>query len=142
LTAQVKSHDPELAIIFRSPYAPELKQDLSEAGLFVNPTSVGMYSNEEAELPLPAAGLPSRLGVVDVVYRPACTKLPAAAKSRGCRGLNGSKLPVRPGTQAFKLWTGGEAPVSSHGKGPSASISKNATGKEKLNSCLLRRSVD
>ena len=47
-----------------------------------------------------------------MVYRPAETKLLAAAKAAGCNTANGLGMLLHQGAKAFEIWTGETAPLA------------------------------
>jgi shikimate dehydrogenase len=79
--------------------------------LLLNGTSLGLKSED----PLPYDPVQfslSRAGAVyDMVYRPAETKLLAAAKAAGTRCANGVGMLLYQGAKALEIWTGQPAPV-------------------------------
>lgn len=89
----------------------ELPAAVRGADLVVNSTSVGMAGVAEGESPLPAGVLPKRGAVVDLVYRPARTRLLADAAAAGLRVQNGLPMLVWQGAESFSCWTGLEAPA-------------------------------
>jgi shikimate dehydrogenase len=46
-----------------------------------------------------------------MIYRPAETKLLAAAKAAGCKTSNGLGMLLHQGAKAFEIWTGKTAPL-------------------------------
>lgn len=82
-----------------------------EASLIVNATSVGMLKSglEMEETPLDASLLPDSGVVIDLIYRPARTRLLREAQSRGLATQNGLPMLVHQGAESFTMWTG-EAP--------------------------------
>ena len=92
-------------------------EELAECGprsqLLVNSTSVGMIREgvQTDESPLPADYLPREGAVVDLVYRPAETRLLREARAAGLETQNGVPMLVYQGAQAFSMWTGHIAPT-------------------------------
>jgi len=85
---------------------------LTECGLLVNCTSVGMKDSAgEGKSPLGIGLIPKRALVYDVVYNPIETPLLAAAKKAGARTLGGLPMLVYQGAASFELWTGKSAPI-------------------------------
>lgn len=76
--------------------------------LVVNTTSVGMETAgiDPDESPLPAEALPENAVVVDMVYRPAVTRLLREAAARGLPACNGLEMLVMQGAESLRLWTG------------------------------------
>lgn len=81
--------------------------------LLVNTTSVGMArgGRDPGVSPLPERVLPYGGVVVDLVYRPARTKLLKDAEAAGLKTQNGLPMLVYQGAEAFRLWTGQDAPT-------------------------------
>jgi shikimate dehydrogenase len=90
-----------------------LKEDLGECELVVNATSVGLMKEGVSleETPLPAEFLPPKGAVVDLVYRPARTRLLREAEAAGLVTQNGLPMLVYQGADSFSLWTGLDAPA-------------------------------
>jgi len=81
---------------------------LADADLLVNATSVGM---EEDATPVPAGALHDELAVLDAVYSPLETRLLADAANRGATTIDGGRMLVEQGAEAFEIWTGETAPI-------------------------------
>jgi len=86
-----------------------IAQDLNNASLVVNTTSIGMKGTGAPDVPLEA--LPRGSIVSDIVYVPLETAFLNAAKARGLRVHYGLSMLVRQGALTFELWTGKKAPV-------------------------------
>jgi shikimate dehydrogenase len=91
----------------------ELPSCAPDAQLLVNATSVGMLREGVSfeETPLEARYLPRSGAVMDLVYRPAHTKLLRDAEAAGLQTQNGLPMLVYQGADAFSLWTGRDAPA-------------------------------
>lgn len=87
-----------------------LTRVVGETDLLINATPVGMYPNVD-ETPVPKHILHSQLMVFDLVYNPLRTRLLKEAEEEGARILGGVEMLVYQGAEAFRLWTGREAPV-------------------------------
>jgi len=86
-------------------------QQLRDAGLLINTTSIGMEPRQD-ESPVSDPGvLHEGLVVLDIVYRPLRTRLLEDAEAAGARPVDGLGMFVRQGARAFEIWTGREAPV-------------------------------
>lgn len=81
------------------------------AGGVVNGTPVGMLPNRET--PVPLSLLKSDMWVADAVYTPLWTPLLVGAKQRGCRVMTGRELAIFQALEAFRLFTGVNAPRES-----------------------------
>ncbi|MPZ11594.1 MAG: shikimate dehydrogenase [Kiloniellaceae bacterium] len=77
---------------------------LAGAGLLVNSTSLGMSGQPPLELPLD--DLPDGAVVADLVYSPLETALLAAARARGCVGVDGLGMLLHQGRPCFAAWFG------------------------------------
>jgi shikimate dehydrogenase len=85
-------------------------QALSEAGLLVNTTTLGMTGQPPLELDL--AGLPADAVVTDLVYAPLITPLLAAAAARGNLVLDGLGMLLHQARPGFAAWFGVEPEVT------------------------------
>lgn len=79
-----------------------LPEILSDAGLLVNTTSLGMH----AELPADPALLPDHAIVTDIVYVPLQTPLLEAAARRGLKTVDGLGMLLHQAAPAFARWFG------------------------------------
>ena len=80
--------------------------------LVINTTSVGMAGGDaEGQSPIPAHLIPRDALIVDIVYNPTDTPLLRAAQRKGAPILGGLPMLVYQGAEAFRLWTGQEAPT-------------------------------
>jgi shikimate dehydrogenase len=70
----------------------------------VNATPMGMAATPQA--PIDTSRLTARHWVADIVYFPLETELQRAARSRGCRTLDGSGMAVYQAAAAFEIFTG------------------------------------
>jgi shikimate dehydrogenase len=77
---------------------------LSEVGLLVNATSLGMKNQPALEIDLSA--LPEHAIVTDLIYAPLETKLLATAKARGLRTVDGLGMLLHQAVRGFSLWFG------------------------------------
>ena len=80
---------------------------VASADLVINATSVGMGAlGVDGPSPLAPALLVAGQTVVDLVYQPLETPLLAAARSAGCRAIDGLGMLVHQAALAVELWTG------------------------------------
>lgn len=79
--------------------------------LILNATSLGLKADEDSPLDEKQFSLKQTCAVYDMIYRPAETKLLAAAKASGCRTANGLGMLLHQGAKAFEIWTGRPAPL-------------------------------
>ncbi|SFU08946.1 shikimate dehydrogenase [Mesorhizobium sp. YR577] len=77
---------------------------LSDAGLLVNTTALGMHGN--AEIPADPSHLPDHAIVIDIVYVPLETPLLAAARMRGLKTVDGLGMLLHQAVPGFERWFG------------------------------------
>ncbi|KON31373.1 hypothetical protein AC482_01020 [miscellaneous Crenarchaeota group-15 archaeon DG-45] len=87
-----------------------LREELGRADILINATPVGMHPDVE-ETPVPKRLLHGDLLVFDLVYNPLRTRLLREAEEAGAEALSGVEMLVYQGAEAFRLWTGREAPL-------------------------------
>jgi len=80
--------------------------------LILNATSLGLKADDASPLDENQFPLKQTRAVYDMIYRPAETKLLAAAKAAGCRTANGLGMLLHQGAKAFEIWTGRSAPLA------------------------------
>jgi shikimate dehydrogenase len=80
--------------------------------LVVNATSLGLKADDASPLDESRFSLKKTRAVYDLIYRPAETKLLAAAKAAGCQTANGLGMLLHQGAKAFEIWTGQPAPLA------------------------------
>jgi shikimate dehydrogenase len=83
----------------------------TEVDLLVNATSLGLKADDASPLDEKQFSLKQTRAVYDMIYKPAETKLLAAAKAAGCKTANGIGMLVHQGAKAFEIWTGQSAPL-------------------------------
>lgn len=81
-----------------------LPEQLGDADLLVNTTSLGMHGG--SELPADPALLPDHAIVTDIVYVPLQTPLLAAAAGRGLKTVDGLGMLLHQAAPAFQKWFG------------------------------------
>ena len=87
----------------------ELQENITQADLLVNATSVGM---DGVSQPIPTSiVLPEKLLVADVIYQPFETPFLKWARSQGNQSINGLGMLLYQAAEAFQLWTGKEMPT-------------------------------
>jgi shikimate dehydrogenase len=74
--------------------------------LLINATSIGLFPDVAARVPLDVATLRPPLVVCDVIPNPPRTRLVRDAEARGCRVLDGLGMLVNQGVIGVRLWTG------------------------------------
>jgi len=78
----------------------------------VNATSIGLFPDVQARIPLDVAALAPSMVVADVIPNPPETRLVRDARARGCTVLDGLGMLVNQGVIGFKYWTGVDADPS------------------------------
>jgi len=78
----------------------------AEADVVVNATSIGLFPDVQARVPLDLSTLAPRMVVADVIPNPPETRLLRDARGRGCTTLDGLGMLVNQGVIGFKAWTG------------------------------------
>ncbi|MEZ7601207.1 shikimate dehydrogenase [Streptococcus sp. 27098_8_91] len=87
----------------------ELQDNITQADLLVNATSVGM---DGKSAPVPSnLFLPKDLLVADVIYQPFETPFLKWARNQGNQSINGLGMLLYQAAEAFELWTGKEMPT-------------------------------
>ncbi|MCR6546761.1 shikimate dehydrogenase [Dehalobacterium formicoaceticum] len=93
-------------------FSPEdLTEKIQSAQIIINTTSVGLYPPDQSLLAEYLDGLHGGQLVADIIYHPQETLLLKQAKEKGCATLSGLGMLIYQGAEAFRLWTGVEAPV-------------------------------
>jgi shikimate dehydrogenase len=82
-----------------------------EVDLMLNATSLGLDASDASPLDEKQFSLRQARTVYDMVYRPAESRLLAAAKAAGCRTANGLGMLLYQGAKALEIWSGQPAPV-------------------------------
>ena len=88
-----------------------LDEELVDAGILINATSVGMHPND-SETPVDKSLLREDMVVFDLVYNPLETRLLREAKSIGAQTIDGLTMLVYQGAASFEIWTERKAPVN------------------------------
>ena len=78
----------------------------SDADMLINATSVGLFPDVDARLPLDLTNLASSALVADVVFNPPVTTLLREARSYGCETIDGLEMLVGQGVIGVEYWTG------------------------------------
>lgn len=106
LIFQIQSAHPHCVFVA----GKDLPAAVREAAGLVHATPTGMLGHPG--LPLDEALIDPRFWVADIVYFPLETELVRAAKSKGCRVLDGGGMAVFQAVGAFELFTGRQADSS------------------------------
>jgi len=76
--------------------------------LVINATSIGLYPDVDAVVPIDLDTLTSNMIVCDVIPNPPRTRLVRDAEAKGCTVLDGLGMLVNQGVIGIRLWTGQE----------------------------------
>jgi shikimate dehydrogenase len=79
--------------------------------LVLNATSLGLKPGDGSPLDEKQFSVRQSRAVYDMIYRPAETRLLAAARKAGCETANGLGMLLHQGAKAFTIWTGKTAPL-------------------------------
>ena len=79
--------------------------------MVLNATSLGLKPEDASPLDGRRFKFKQTPAVYDMVYRPAETKLLHAARTAGCKTVNGLGMLLHQGAKAFEIWTGRAAPL-------------------------------
>ena len=74
--------------------------------ILINATSIGLFPDVDAELPLETGSLQPAMVVADVIPNPPKTRLLQTAAGRGCTVLDGLGMLVNQGVAGIRYWTG------------------------------------
>jgi shikimate dehydrogenase len=74
--------------------------------IVVNATSIGLYPDVDARLPIDIDSLTNEMVVTDVIFNPPRTRLIRDADTRGCSVIDGLGMLVNQGVIGIKYWTG------------------------------------
>ncbi|ARK26071.1 shikimate dehydrogenase [Sporosarcina sp. P37] len=107
-TNRTASRAAELAADMEDGHAlsiEDAEERLSEFGLIVQTTSVGMNFAQEG-IPLNPKNMSSGAVAADIIYNPLETEFLRLAKKAGAQTMNGVGMFVHQGALAFEKWTG------------------------------------
>ena len=74
--------------------------------IVVNATSIGLFPDTDARVPLNLESITEDMLVADVIPNPPRTRLIRDAEARGCRVIDGMGMLVNQGVIGIKYWTG------------------------------------
>ncbi len=77
-----------------------------DTDIVVNATSIGLYPDVDARLPINLETLTSEMVVADVIPNPPRTNLVKDATARGCKVIDGLGMLVSQGVIGIEFWTG------------------------------------
>ncbi len=76
------------------------------ADIVVNATSIGLFPNIDARIPLAMESVHAEMMVADVIPNPPMTRLVREAGEKGCRVIDGLEMLVGQGVIGIEYWTG------------------------------------
>ncbi|MFQ5735013.1 MAG: shikimate dehydrogenase [Planctomycetaceae bacterium] len=79
---------------------------LDGTDVVINATSIGLFPDVDARVPVDVETLQAGMVVADVIPNPPRTRLVRDAEARGCTVLDGLGMLVNQGVIGFRLWTG------------------------------------
>ncbi|MGA3164420.1 MAG: shikimate dehydrogenase [Verrucomicrobiota bacterium] len=100
---EIRKRHPQVKVATGFPKGP--------VDLLLNATPIGLKENDPSPLDEKQFSLRQARAVYDMIYKPAETKLLAAAKAAGCKTANGLGMLLHQGAKAFEIWTGKPAPL-------------------------------
>ena len=100
---EIRKRHPRLKVAVGFPKGP--------VDLLLNATPIGLKESDPSPLDEKQFPLRQARAVYDMIYKPAQTKLLAAAKAAGCKTSNGLGMLLHQGAKAFEIWTGKPAPL-------------------------------
>lgn len=102
----------EFAIVSRDPlrgnmtYADITPDTLSEYGLIINATPVGMFPHVDEAPELPYDALTHGHYLFDTIYNPPCTRFLELGAEAGAATLNGETMFVSQAEASWRIWNG------------------------------------
>ncbi len=91
-------------VVWENDYCVESKADI-----VINATSIGLFPDVDARVPLNVDSLSANMVVADVIPNPPKTRLIRDAAERGCTVIDGIGMLVNQGVISIKYWTGVDA---------------------------------
>lgn len=88
-----------------------LKELLQDTDILIQCSLVGMRGTDAPPLPITRDMLDAHQTVMDIVYTPLVTQLLVEARAAGCLTIVGTEMLICQGAEAFRIWTGTDAPI-------------------------------
>ncbi|MDP3066740.1 MAG: shikimate dehydrogenase [Methanobacteriaceae archaeon] len=85
--------------------------ELTSTDILINTTPVGMHPHEDQKPLVTSEMMHPELVVNDIIYNPLRTGFLKEAEDSGAKTVNGTKMLVYQGVEAFRIWTGVNPPV-------------------------------
>jgi shikimate dehydrogenase len=115
LRERVKAMGHDLAVTY-VPWRGDFRVP-GKTDILVNATSIGLFPDVDARIPLAMETVPAETIVADVVPNPPTTRLVREAREKGCRVIDGLGMLVAQGVIGIEYWTG---------KTPNAAVMRHA----------------
>ena len=110
----------ELEALFTGPLRKSLEHDIEivhakwdgdfrvpeDTNILVNATSMGLFPDVDARIPLEMDSISKEMIVADVIPNPPSTRLVREAREKGCRVIDGLGMLVAQGVIGIEYWTG------------------------------------
>ncbi len=110
----------ELEALFSGPLRKSLEHDIEivhakwdgdfrvpeDTDILVNATSMGLFPDVDARIPLEMDSISKEMIVADVIPNPPSTRLVREAREKGCRVIDGLGMLVAQGVIGIEYWTG------------------------------------
>ncbi|MBP6782870.1 MAG: shikimate dehydrogenase [Verrucomicrobiales bacterium] len=110
----------ELEALFTGPLRKSLEHDIEivhakwdgdfrvpeDTDILVNATSMGLFPDVDARIPLEMDSISKEMIVADVIPNPPSTRLVREAREKGCRVIDGLGMLVAQGVIGIEYWTG------------------------------------
>lgn len=119
----------------------KVRSAVRRAALLVNATSAGMDPHPEGMPDVPIDCLWPDTLVCDLIYRPAETRLLAAARRAGCAVMNGVPMLVHQGGEAFRIWFDSEPDLVAMEEAVMGVLSATGATSKLANRAVAARSV-
>ncbi len=104
LRAAVKAMGHDLAVTYM-PWRGDFRVP-GGTDILVNATSIGLFPDVDARIPLAMETVSAEMIVADVIPNPPTTRLVREARAKGCRVIDGLGMLVGQGVIGIEYWTG------------------------------------
>jgi shikimate dehydrogenase len=101
--SEVLDHHLEVEFV---PLAGDDYSIADDIDILVNATSIGLFPDVDAKVPIDVGSLRADLVVADVIPNPPTTHLVSDARARGCQVIDGLGMLVAQGVIGIEYWTG------------------------------------
>ena len=107
-TSNLVKHGLKLGINSYGENFDDLSKSTSKSDLIINATSIGL---KDETSPVDPKFIKPNTIVYDIIYKPVYTDLLRKAKVANAKIIFGYEMLIAQGAQAFKIWTGLDAPI-------------------------------